>query len=267
MTNYKTYFGFSREPFAQDIPIDKLFPTPALKSTTERSLFAIKLAAVCVITGEVGAGKSTTLRYLSSKLHPSSYRLIPVIASTGSTLEVLRQIGGALDEDSRSNSIAKITKTIRTLIMEIAQRKQTPVLIIDEANLLRLEVLAQLQTLGQFDHDSKPILPIIFSGQNNLLDKLMYHTSRPIASRVVARSHLEGLDHTEMANYLKHHQEIAGIKNQLFADEAILAIHQGSGGLLRRANNLARGALIAAVREKCSVVSAEHVRVASTEII
>ena len=84
---------------------------------------------------------------------------------------------------------------------------------------------------------------------------------------MVARSHLEGLDHTEMANYLKHHLEIAGIKNQLFADEAILAIHQGSGGLLRRANNLARGALIAAAREKCTVVSVEYVRVASTEII
>jgi len=95
----------------------------------------------------------------------------------------------------------------------------------------------------------------------------MYHTSRPIASRVVARSHLEGLDHTQMANYLKHHQEIAGVKNQLFADDAILAIYQGSGGLLRRANNLARGALIAATREKGKVVSAEHVRIASTEII
>ena len=56
---------------------------------------------------------------------------------------------------------------------------------------------------------------------------------------------------------LKHHQEIAGVKNQLFADEAILAIHQGSGGLLRRANNLARGALIAATREKGKVVSAD----------
>lgn len=56
-------------------------------------------------------------------------------------------------------------------------------------------------------------------------------------------------------------------QNQLFADEAILAIHQGSGGLLRRANNLARGALIAAAKEQGKVVSVEHVRVASTEII
>ncbi len=267
MTNYKNYFAFSSEPFAQDIPTSKLYQTSGLKPTTDRCLFAVNLGAVCVITGDVGAGKSTTLRYAASKLHPSQYRIIPVIASTGSTLEVLRQICTALDTDSRSNSITRLTRTIRTQISETAQRKQIPVLVIDEANLLRLDVLSQLQTLGQFDHDSKPILPIILSGQNNLLDKLMYHTSRPIASRVVARSHLEGLKSDNMAGYLKHHLEIAGVKDQLFADEAILAIHQGSGGLLRHANNLARGALIAAAREKCKVVSAEHVRVASTEVI
>ena len=54
-----------------------------------------------------------------------------------------------------------------------------------------------------------------------------------------------------MAVYLKHHLEIAGIHEQLFSDEAILAIHQGSGGLLRRANRLAKGSLLGAAREKC----------------
>jgi general secretion pathway protein A len=69
-----------------------------------------------------------------------------------------------------------------------------------------------------------------------------------------------------MEGYLKHHLEIAGVNEQLFSDEAILAIHQGPGGLLRRASLLAKAALMAAAREKCMVVSAEHVRMASTEI-
>ena len=96
-------------------------------------------------------------------------------------------------------------------------------------------------------------------GQNNLLDKLRYHTSRPLASRVIGRSHLEGLKAKDMAGYLKHHLNIAGISEQLldgrikvyqlFSDEAILAIQQGSGGLLRRANYLAKGALLAATTE------------------
>ncbi len=54
--------------------------------------------------------------------------------------------------------------------------------------------------------------------------------------------------------------------NRQLEERGILAVHQGSGGLLRRANLLAKGSLITAAREKCMVVSAEHVRMASTEI-
>jgi type II secretory pathway predicted ATPase ExeA len=70
-----------------------------------------------------------------------------------------------------------------------------------------------------------------------------------------------------MEGYLVHHLSIAGVRERLFADEAVTAIHQGSGGLLRKANLLARGALIAAAAEQSHVVSAEHVRLAATEIL
>jgi len=260
------FFGFMKEPFSQDVRVDELFHTPALEGAKERCLYAVNLGALSVITGDVGSGKSTALRYAASALHPSQYQIIPVVASTGSIIEVLKQIAMALDIEWGSISLAKLTRTIRMAITEIGKRKQVPVLVIDEASLLRIEVFAQLHTLGQFELDSKPLLAIILAGQNNLLDKLMYLTSRPLASRVIGRSHLDGLKQKEMAGYLKHHLEIAGIKEQLFSDEAILAIHQGSGGLLRRANLLAKGSLVAASRDKCRVVAAEHVRMASTEI-
>lgn len=265
--SYRNFFGFQKEPFAQDIKVSDLFPLPALNGVSERIKFALELGAATVITGEVGAGKSTSLRYASSRLHPSKYKIIPVIANNGTVMETYRQIGLALNVESRSPSLTTVIKTVRAVISEIALRKETCVLIIDEAHLMRLEVFAQLHTLLQFDFDSKPLVPLILAGHNTLMDKLLYHTSRPLASRIVGKSHLEGLKLKEMQSYLKHHLEITGIKEQLFSDEAILAIHQGSGGLLRRANFLARGALMAAAMEKLSVVSAEHVRVASTELI
>ncbi len=260
------FFGFTKEPFSPEVRVDELYHTAALEGAKERFLYAVNLGAISVITGDVGSGKSTALRYAASSLHPSRYRLIPVVASTGSIIEVLKQISMALDIEWGSISPAKLMHTIRGAITEISKRKEIPVLVIDEASLLRIEVFAQLHTLGQFEMDSKPLLPIILAGQNNLLDKLMYLTSRPLASRVIGRSHLDGLKQKDMTAYLKHHLEIAGIAEQLFSDEAILAIHQGSGGLLRRANLLAKGSLIAASREKSMVVSAEHVRMAATEI-
>jgi hypothetical protein len=74
----------------------------------------------------------------------------------------------------------------------------------------------------QFKFDSKPLVPLILVGHNTLMDKLHYHNSRPIASRVVGKSHLDGLKLKEMQSYLMHHLEIAGIKEQLFCDEATL---------------------------------------------
>ena len=267
MIRYKHFFGFQRDPFPQDIKVEDLYLLPGLKALADRFLYALELGAVSVITVEVGTGKSTSLRYASAPLHPSQYRMIPVTANTGTILELLKHILLSLQVESRSLSITLLTKTLQTLLSEITARKQHPVLIIDEAHLMRIEVFAQLHTLLQFDFDSKPLVPLILSGQNTLLDKLMYHSSRPLASRVVGRSHLEGLTLKEMEGYLNHHLKIAGVKEQLFAEEAVLAIQQGSGGLLRRANHLARGALVAAALEKNRTVSAEHVRAASTEII
>ena len=67
------------------------------------------------------------------------------------------------------------------------------VLVVDEASLLRIEVLAELHTLCQFEQDSKPWLPLIMAGQRNLVDKLMYRTSMPLASRIVAEAISKGL--------------------------------------------------------------------------
>jgi len=157
--------------------------------------------------------------------------------------------------------------TVQAQITElVSEKKIKVVLLVDEASLLRLEVFAELHTICQFEKDSKPYLPMILAGQNSLIDKLTYRSSQPLASRIVARSHLQGSDLAGMQDYLKHHLSIAGIKQNLFDQNAITAIHQGSGGLFRKANHLARGALIAAAANQATLVNADHVRLASTEI-
>jgi len=267
-SNYRTFFGLTREPFSSDLKIEEILETPALAAVADRFDYTIGLGAIALVTGEVGSGKSTSLRWAASRLHPSEYRPLWITASSGSILELYRQISTALEVESRSFSRAVLTNSIRRQITELAVvRKLKPVLIIDEASLLRLDVWAELHTLIQFDGDANPLLPIILSGQNNLVDLLIYRTSIPLASRIVARSHLEGIDREEMERYLDHHLKIAGVNQPLFSEPAITAIHQGSGGLLRRANHLARGALIAAAHEKARLVAAEHVRIAASELM
>ena len=264
---YKTFFGFTREPFAADLTQSEILETEAVAEAKARFDYALRLGAVGLVTGEIGSGKSTALRFAAGSLHPSEFQVFYVTASSGSILELYRQILEALGIGKSSNSRAVLTSLIKKEITELAEgKKLKTVLIIDEASLLRLEVFAELHTICQFHKDSKHYLPLILAGQGNLVDKLMYRASAPLASRVVARSHLEGLDRKGMHQYIEHHLKLAGIKNNLFENSALTAIHQGSGGLLRKANHLARGALIAAAASKSMQVAPEHVRLAATEI-
>lgn len=260
-------YGFTGEPFAQDVAVKDLYALPGLKQFLNRFDYAVTHNLSTVITGEVGAGKSTSLRAAAARMHPAQYIIIPVVATTGSSTELLKQICQAMGDPPLSNSIAKMYALVRSMLADIVAKKQTPILMIDEAHLLRLEVLAQLHILGQVNFDSSSLVPIVLSGQTALVDKLLFHTSKPFASRIVGRTHMDSLQKEHMKAYLEHHLTVAGSNNQnLFADDAVTAIHQSSGGLLRRAGMLARGALLAAAEEKCPIVTGEHVRLAMTEI-
>jgi len=265
---YRSFFGLKQEPFANDLPLEDILLTAELTDVSQRFDYTLRIGGIGLLTGEIGSGKSTALRYAAGRLHPSEYCSLYVTATTGSILELYRQILIELGIDKTSSSKALLTRLIRQAVVEMTEGQKIKVaLIIDEASLLRMEVFSELHTICQFDKDSKPYLPLILSGQGSLQDKLSYKSSAPLASRVICRAHLKGLDIEGMQQYLAHHLKLCGIKKSLFDETAITAIHQGSGGLLRKANHLARGALVAAANEKCQTASAEHVRLAATELI
>ena len=264
---YKVFFGLKKDPFAPDIDVKNILPTPQLQAAVERFEYSIQIGAVYLITGEIGSGKSTAIRYLLSRLHPSEYKAIYVTAGTGSIMELYRLIVAALDMPPTGMSRALMCGRIKNQVLELINgKKKNTVMVIDEASLLRLDVFAELHTLCQFEMDCKPYLPLILAGQSNLIDNLTYPGSLPLASRVVAKSHFTGADLEQMQTYLQHHLHIAGVKRMLFEETAVTAIQQGSGGIFRKANHLARGALVAAAMEKNKTVNAEHVRIAASEI-
>jgi type II secretory pathway predicted ATPase ExeA len=266
--SYRAFFGFTREPFTANIELDGILQTPELLAVNQRVEYVIRLGGIGLLTGEVGAGKSTALRWAAGRLHPSKYKVLWVTATAGSILEVYRQLLAELDIQTASSSRAVLTRRIKSQIENLAvTKKQQPLLIIDEASLLRLDVFTELHTLTQYQGDSKPWLPIVLAGQKNLADNLLYRTAIPLASRIIARSHLEAVNRQGMEEYLLHHLNLAGLKNNPFEEQAITAVHQGSGGLFRKANHLARGALIAAAGDKAQHVTADHVRMADSELL
>jgi general secretion pathway protein A len=264
----RTSFGMQKDPFSKDIAMKDLLELRNLVSVRKRLDYLLELSGVMVVTGEVGSGKSTALRWAISSYHPSEHKIVSIVATSGSSLEFYRQIAWGLGLEFTCSRLSSQIKEIKAAITDIVVNRRQKVLIaVDEANLLRPTIFTELHTLSQFEFDSKPRLSLLLCGLPSLLDRLCNRGAEPLASRIVTRTHLEPLDEPTTRDYIGHHLKICGIKKQLFTDQALTAIYQGSSGLPRRINNLCRGGLEAAVLGELDQVDAEQIRLAASELI
>ena len=132
--HYRAFFGLQQEPFGTTVPLKHILETPDIISVKERIDYVVRLGAVGLVTGDIGSGKSTALKYAAAGFHPSEYRLIHLTASSGSILEIYRQMLCELGMDTAGTSRAIMTQKIKKDILELMQgKKMKTVLIIDEA--------------------------------------------------------------------------------------------------------------------------------------
>ena len=264
--NYRAFFGLAKDPFAADLALDAILKTKDLASVHERIVYTVGLGAIALVTGEVGAGKSTALRWVAGQFHPSKYGILWVTATSGSILELYRQLLAELDIHSASFSRAVLTGQIRAQITNLVHtRKQQPVLIIDEASLLRLDVFAELHTLTQFEGDSEavpaddPRRPEQPGGKS-----AVPHRRPPGLKNRCPQSPPGGQSRCDGALHRPPPQDC-----RLQAVPPRRPSHYrhplGFGRPVPKAKHLARGGLLAAASEKSQVATAEHIRLASTD--
>ena len=264
---YLEYFGMKKEPFAENMAEKDILHLPGTLSVKQRLDYILPTGGIMVVTGDVGSGKSTSMRWGLKQYHPSDVSFIYVTANSGSSNELYKQLCWEAKLNLRSGSKSFLLKSFKDAVTDMIKKDRNKLaIVIDEASLLRADVFAELHILNQFNFDSEKRFSLILVGQNRLLDKLKYHTSAPLASRVMARSHLPSISEDQMSEYIGHHLKLSGAKH-LFKDNAVSAIWQGSGGLLRKANFLSKGALIACMSDSEDLVTEEHVCRASTELI
>ena len=110
---YRTFFGLSKEPFGSDLDLAEILKTPDLVDVKERFDYAVRIGAIGLITGDIGSGKSTALRYATGQLHPSEYIPLHITASSGSILELYRQLLTELGIDTASSSRAVLSRVIK----------------------------------------------------------------------------------------------------------------------------------------------------------
>lgn len=243
---YKQHFGLKDKPFNLIPDPDYLYMSS--KHSVGLSLLEYGLmetaAGLTVITGEVGAGKTTLIRKLMRRIDFTELT-VGVINNTSSLDEgLISWVASAFNlEHEGKDSIAMFRDFQAFLIAEYAKGRRS-VLIVDEAQNLSDKALEELRMLTNINADRDQLLQIVLVGQPELLDVLSAPEMAQIAQRVSVEFHLEPLDLEEVKKYIQYRLQVAGGDENLFEDEAIKAIYYFSGGVPRLVNTLCDYALV-----------------------
>lgn len=263
---YLAHFGFTHYPFDRALEPDELYASGAAREAQARLKHLIELRGIGLITGEVGCGKSTVCRQLHAALHPGLHRLFYVPLSTGNVMDMYKAITWQLGLPIERNR-ASAYRAIHTEVLRLSVESRIhPLLVIDEAQHLRNEVLEDLRLLTNYAMDAERRLCLLLVGLPELRRRLSMAVHESLAQRIVVRYHLTGLTREELPVYLEHHLRLAGCVQPLFEPPAIEALYQATQGLPRRVNRAAHYALSAAAATKARQVSAEHVGIAIEEL-
>jgi general secretion pathway protein A len=263
---YNKHFGLTGYPFGNEIAPDQMYASAATRELGTRLGHLIEMSGIGLVTGDSGSGKSSACRAMVARLHTGLYKVFYVPLSTGNPMDMYKSIAwemGLPVERSRAALYRQIKNEVTRLATETRTR---PVLILDEAQWLRSDVLEEMRLLTNYAMDSESRLCLLFCGQTELRRRIAMAVHEALSQRIVVRYQLPPLSREETAHYLAHLLRRAGTELPLFEPAAVEAIFQATGGLPRRINRLAHHALLAAAVAKSKVATAEHVAVAAAEV-
>ena len=264
---FETFFGFKKTPFADSPDAKQLFASAGWQQVKNRLELLARHPGVGLLTGEVGAGKSTAARVFTASLNPNLYKILYVHFTNGSALDLLRQVALTLDlkpAHFRSDLVRQISGAIVHLNQS---KKQHPILICDEAHLLPHPALEQLPLLLNFDMDSSRLLTLLLIGQPLLRRLLVLQLHEPLRQRIGVQYHLEGLTRQELDAYLAQQLKAAGVAEPLFDETARQGLYQVTKGIPRQVNKLAMTALRLAAERNVQMVDEAVLLDATTEAL
>ena len=261
-----THFGLTRTPFGKNIPANNLYTRDAHAEAVARIHHCIHESALGVITGEVGAGKTVAVRAAVAQLDPTRHHIIYIPNPAFGTRGLYVTIVTALGATPRFHKAEVMHQAATLLANEETERHRRPVIIVDEAHLLAPDQLEELRLLTNANMDSSSPFAGILVGQPALARQLRMGIFAALDQRIAIRYQLKPLDLIETAGYLRHHLELAGRTDPLFADDAIARLHRVANGLPRQINNAATAALVAAASAGKDLIDANTAKQAAAEL-
>lgn len=257
---YEAFYGLQDKPFS-------LLPDPRFMYMGKEHDLGFSVlrygltndAGFTVLTGEVGAGKTTLVRYLVSLLDDDV--VVGLVSNTNMQVaSILEWVANAFQIDVAAHTGVALYNALVEVFMAHYNDDRRVLLIVDEAQNLDAESLEALRLISNVNVDHHQLVQIILVGQPELRVKLQDPSLRQFAQRVSIDYHIARLSVTQIENYIKHRLKVAGGNRMVFNQKAVVRIAYYSRGIPRLINNIADLALVYGFARKLDVISEDVIK-------
>jgi general secretion pathway protein A len=255
---YEAYYGLREKPFS-------ILPDPELIywGQNHRLAFAMlefgvmNSAGFTVITGEIGSGKTTLIRYLLRRLDPQV--VVGLMASTPQGQASLLQWVMMSLNQPYEESYPRLFKRFQQFLYDQYSKGRRTILIVDEAQNLDTNSLEELRMLSNINADKDQLLQVVLVGQPQLKVRLQAPELLQFAQRVSSDFHLKPLLASDVIRYINFRLDAVGCNYHLFTDDACRMIAGASRGIPRAINILCDTALVYGFAAEANEITTELV--------
>jgi type II secretory pathway predicted ATPase ExeA len=205
-------WGLKWNPFSPELPSEGLLVTAAIENFAWRVEQLVQEGGFALIWGESGTGKSVALRIIAERLATLRDVVVGVLQRPQSRPpDFYRELGDVfsvkLTPWNRWGGFKALRERWRA---HLTSSHIKPLLLVDEAQEMSVEVLSELRILSSADFDARSLLTVVLSGDSRLLERLRHPDLVPLASRIRTRMNTEAASREELSELLNHALAKAG---------------------------------------------------------
>ncbi|MFZ5492361.1 MAG: XrtA/PEP-CTERM system-associated ATPase [Pseudomonadota bacterium] len=254
---YEAYFGLSGKPFALSPDARFFYPSKAHMRAMSYLEYGVQSAeGFIVVSGEVGAGKTTIVQGLLKSLGGKPIVPAQIVSTQLEGVELLQTVAAAFGVPYLELPKPRILEELTRFLSAVLASGRRALLVVDEAQNLGKSALEELRMLSNLQHGAQPLLQSFLVGQPELKDILRGADMLQLQQRVIAAYHLGPLDAQDTKSYVEHRLRVVGWQGRpSIDDDAYEEIHRQTGGVPRRINVFCDRLLLVAYLEDRSLLT------------
>ena len=237
---YEEFYGLSCKPFQLNPDPNFYFGSKQHRRAKAYLEYGVaRNEGFIVITGDIGAGKTTVVRGLLGSLDASKVCAANLVSTQLDAEDTLRMVGAAFGVRVKDVAKADLLMSLEAFLVSQLSQGRRCLLIVDEAQNLASRAVEELRMLSNFQFGKQALLQTFLVGQPEFRDILRHPSMQQLRQRVTATCHIGPLDEEETQRYILHRLKCAGSSGRpSFEGAAFAAIHRAGGGIPRRINSL-----------------------------